>query len=266
MSTTKNSIVILFILATSFSVYSKPNDIIEKCNISQSQDIKIVSPSDEFHLNDSQEIFNLDINPNFKSSDAIANSRIGSIYGMAFNSNKEDCMLLLPYNLGIPLRDMPKGELQAVFASENLNTDSLINVISLSDMSMYCNADTALIYEMVLPVKYLDKYTHCIGVYLKKYAHPDLLMKVMLTPTGLPNAEEYLRTILGCVEYGNLISEEGVKAEKMEAEWRRQFENSGDDSRSRRMRERQRMQEEAVKKSEKLSKKLDKQVKNATRR
>lgn len=217
-------IAVLFVLGIGSSAYSKSDDITEKCNLQLSHDVKIVSPSEGFHLNDSQEIFNLDINPNFKASYAIANSRIGSVYGMAYNSVEGDCMLLLPYSFRVPLRDMPKCELQAAYANEHLDTDSLINIVSHPDMSMYCNADTALIYEMTLPVKYLDKYTHCVGVYLKKYAHPDLLMKVMLTESGRQNADKYLRTLLDCVEYGNLIPEEGVKVEKMATKWRRQFE------------------------------------------
>lgn len=218
MRTKTLTIATIFIILFNISSFSQESKIYEKCHIRPEHDVKLELPTEGFKLNNSQELFGLSINQNFIASDAIGNSRVGSLYAVAFNSINEDGMILFPLNMGIPLRDTPKAELQAAYANESLNCDSLITVIAQKDMSQYCNADTALIYQMKLPEKFLDKYTTCIGIYLIKYAHPDLFMKVMLTDNGLPNAEKYLHTLLNCVYYGNSITPEGIKAEQAKQE------------------------------------------------
>lgn len=66
--------------------------------------------------------------------------------------------------------------------------------------------DTVVIYELDLlfnDVPYMDAYRHCIGVYLRKYAHPALLTKIMLTDAAYEHKDKYIGMLLDNISYGN---------------------------------------------------------------
>ena len=75
------------------------------------------------------------------------------------------------------------------------------------DLPQYANADTAVVYT--LEFDYLNpfiNYRHCVGVYLRKYGHPALLLKIALTDEGLKNKDKYIRQLLDNVRYGDEIN------------------------------------------------------------
>ncbi len=185
--------------------------MIDRCHF-VSCDITM-SPPDGFNVDTTSTAYTASINPDFYPSDAIPGSKIGSFYMLAFVSNDEDCLLLYPTNLGLSLSGMPDAELKACAGNENIDTKDQILVVAQNDMSAYCNADTSYIYRMKLPTPYLGKYPNCVGICLRKYAHPAMLMKIMLTDEGLASEDKYLKTLLSSISYGDEPKEEWKKKE-----------------------------------------------------
>ncbi|MCM1504590.1 MAG: hypothetical protein NC127_05290 [Muribaculum sp.] len=142
----------------------------------------------------------------------------GWIYPVMAESESGDCLILYPgsgFDMGGPnLKKYVENELKAVVVNKDLDTSTLIKVIAMDDMSEYANADTAYVYEFDFVKPYMDKYTRCIGVCLRKYAHPGLMMKLALTDEGLAQKDEYLRMMLNSVRYGNKTPTKGVEAEE----------------------------------------------------
>lgn len=98
-------------------------------------------------------------------------------------------------------------DLRVNAGSRHLDVTSLIDIIALDDMSRYASADTAVIYEYDLNRKYLGRYGHCIGIYLRKAAHPALLVKLMLGDEAYKNKERYVRVFLDNIRYGDKPSD-----------------------------------------------------------
>lgn len=103
-----------------------------------------------------------------------------------------------------------EGDLRMSHGDIDLDVRPLIEVISEKDMSRYANADTVVIYEYTLcngfsktPQPFLDSYGHAVGVYLRKYGHPDLLFKIALTDEGLKHKDDYIRMLLDNVRFGD---------------------------------------------------------------
>ena len=195
------AVIMGLLLFMSQICYAQSEWMVDSCHLSFS-DIKMYQP-EGFVIDTVNKVHLIDLNPDFSPSNAIKGSRIGSFHTLAFISYNEDCILLFPTNLGLSLSGMPDGELKACAGNENINTKKQIIIVAQKDMSKYCNADTAYIYRMKLPNPYLGKYTNCIGICLRKYAHPAMLMKVMLTGEGLLSEDVYLNTLLSSIEYGN---------------------------------------------------------------
>lgn len=98
------------------------------------------------------------------------------------------------------------AELRSAHRNTNLDVCPLVDVIVHDNMSQYANADTVAIYHFELDkvgVDYMNKYNHCIGVYLRKYAHPGLLLKIMLNDEGYANRDKYLRELFANVKMGD---------------------------------------------------------------
>ena len=84
-----------------------------------------------------------------------------------------------------------------------LDVRPLIEVVAKEDMSEYADADTAVIYN--LEAEFLNPfidYRHFVGVYLRKYGHPAMLLKFAMTDEGLKHKDEYLRLLLDNVRFG----------------------------------------------------------------
>lgn len=132
------------------------------------------------------------------------------MHDMALESDSRNCVLLYPslnWNI-ISLKGQIGTELRASKDDPNLNVGDYVAVVAQPDMSEYANADTAFIYRMELPQPYLGKYSNCIGVHLKKYAHPLMMMKVITTDAGLGKIDAYLNALLSSVRFGDAVPEE----------------------------------------------------------
>lgn len=134
---------------------------------------------------------------------------IDKIYPVGLESDDNEAVFLYPTILfDADWQTLQNGyyienELRAVHKDIDLDVRPLVDVYSLDDMSIYADADTVAIYLLDFPMPFLDRYWHCIGVYLRKYGHPAMLMKIALNDAGLENKEEYLRKLLSTVKYGS---------------------------------------------------------------
>ena len=102
--------------------------------------------------------------------------------------------------------DIVEKELRSVNRNINLDVKPLVDIIALEDMSQYSNADTVAIYTLDLSpigIDYMDKYNKCIGVYMRKYGHPALILKIMLDDEGYADKDKYIRTLFDNVRYGD---------------------------------------------------------------
>lgn len=109
-----------------------------------------------------------------------------------------------------------ENELRANAKDINLDVRPLINIIAQDDMSLYANADTVVIYEMdlVLNNYYFGGYNNCIGIYLRKFGHPSLLSKIILTDEAFKEKEKYIRLFFENINYGENPKQELIEAEK----------------------------------------------------
>ncbi len=85
-----------------------------------------------------------------------------------------------------------------------LDVRPLIDVVALDDMTAYANADTAVIYQ--LKANWLHpflSYKNIIGVYLRKYGHPAMLLKIALTDDAMLDKDKYVRLLLDNVRFGD---------------------------------------------------------------
>lgn len=95
-----------------------------------------------------------------------------------------------------------------------LTITAIIAVILTLSYSCLQNADTVLIYDLQLKVPFLGKYTHATGIYLQKYAHPAMLLKVLMDDKGIKNKTQYIKMILESIKYGDSATSEGLAGEK----------------------------------------------------
>ncbi len=151
---------------------------------------------------------------------------LSSWHGNVFQSVDSNCVLLFPklYSSILSYKGQVRSELEAV-GNDRENISDIITTVVNEDMSTYCNADTAYIYRLKLPQPFMDKYSHCVGIYLRKYAHPAILMKVMMTDEGLIKADNYVKLLLSCVKYGNTTTAESIKVEEWLEDSRRHNPN-----------------------------------------
>lgn len=114
-----------------------------------------------------------------------------------------------------------ESELRYNRGDMELDVRPLIEIVSDDDMSGYANADTAVIYAFDFKRPFLDRYSHCVGIYLRKYAHTPLLLKIALAREGLRNKDKYIRQLLDNISYGDqpnpaLIRCENLKGEELD--------------------------------------------------
>lgn len=178
-------------------------------------DIAITMPAG-FKPIESEGMFTVTINPDYMPKYGIQGRSIGWTYPTGIMSDTEECVLLYPTVISnfVGLSNIVEDEIQAYKSDSDFDVASLITIVAKDDMSEYANADTVLIYDMELPNPFLDKYSHCTGVYLQKYAHPALMLKILTDDKGLKKRDQYLKTILNTVRYGNTVTEKGIQNEK----------------------------------------------------
>lgn len=221
-------IIFSLIVAVSMAYSIAQDSIFDKCynadmrfhvtrdyvQLSMPQGFKELT-SDEAHL--------LFINKDYMPLDAFSTEDRAIYFAhVIIESEAKDCVFLYPQvELSLSMNRNPAvRELQIAAEDEESDVSDKIHKISQKDMSMYSNADTVFIYKMELPQPHLGRYTHCTGVVLKKYAHPNIVAKMILSDAGLLNEEKYLQMLLDSISYSNTITDDGIQAEK-EAEYQR---------------------------------------------
>lgn len=156
---------------------------------------------------------------------------VAEISPVALESDNNDVVFVfptcvLPQKLDlksefVPMAEMVKSgrlieaELRHNLRDMKLDVTPLISVIANEDMSAYANADTAVIYEFDFHRPLLDQYRHCVGIYLRKYAHTPLLLKIALNDAGYADKEKYIRILLDNISYGDNSCPELVECEKL---------------------------------------------------
>ena len=164
----------------------------------------------------------------FRSIDMRSRRGFKSSIGLTVNSvglENETCdaVILWPQLMGLGQEGLLRngryieGDIRAHSGDRELDITPLIDVIYDKDMSEYANADTVVIYEYEFDAPFIGRYEHAVGVYLRKYAHPALLFKIALTDEGLKHKDEYIKTVLDNVNYGNTPAAGFVEAERESA-------------------------------------------------
>ena len=174
--------------------------------------------------------FDIDIKApgGFKSIDMRSREGFKSSPGWTVNpvgleNETRDAVILWPQLMGLDQEGLLRngryieGDLRAHCGDRELDVRPLIDVIYDKDMSEYANADTVVIYDYEFDPPFIGQYEHAVGVYLRKYAHPALLFKIALTDEGLKHKDEYIKTVLDNVNYGNSPAAGFVEAERESA-------------------------------------------------
>ncbi len=65
------------------------------------------------------------------------------------------------------------------------------------------NADSVFVVDFPITRPFQDKYTHCLGIYLKKAGYFPVFLKCLLTDQGYREKERYLAAARQAVRYGN---------------------------------------------------------------
>lgn len=139
---------------------------------------------------------------------------------VAMKTGSGDAVFLMP-NL---LYAWPKNALRTAYCvrseltmnhkDPDLDVSEHVKIISNTDNRKYSGADTVIIYNFEFEVPFLDNYRHCIGVYMRSYAHNALPLKIALTDNGLKNADKYIDALLNMIEIGKNPHPDFIKAEE----------------------------------------------------
>ncbi|MCM1504589.1 MAG: hypothetical protein NC127_05285 [Muribaculum sp.] len=158
----------------------------------------------------------LSINQDYVPKYGYPDKKIGWPYKFGIVSDKNDCAIL--YSSITPefvsLSNAVEDEIQAYRSDSDIDVTEYLTMITDEDMSKYANADTVLVYDLELDVPYLDKYGHCVTIYLRKYAHPAMFIKVLMDDNGLRKKEEYVRTAMNSIKYGDTPTKPGLEGEE----------------------------------------------------
>lgn len=170
------------------------------------------------------------INENISKSWSTSGISISEFPAVAIEADNNEAvflypMCLLPREHGekefTPMSQMVKtgslieSELRYNRNNPDLDIRPLIRIISGENMSDYAGADTAVVYDLTFRRPFLDQYSHCIGIYLRKYGHTSLLLKIVLSKEGLKNKDKYMRLLLDNIAYGNNPHPDLVKCENV---------------------------------------------------
>lgn len=165
------------------------------------------------------------------------------IYQIGLQSPDEKAVILFPMvimNSGV--QSLQQGvnienDLRMFMCDAKLDIRPLIEIISEKDMSRFANADTAVIYSFELKepyTPYMERYNHCVGVYLRKYGHPAMLLKLVLDDESYKDKDRYMRQMLDNIHYGDKETdltpyENGIKKPDLSFPTARQTHNLPED-------------------------------------
>jgi|GEM_PF-1459564 hypothetical protein len=209
------NVFFFFLIAISFPFMALTKSIFNEFYASSNEKDITINPPEGFHEVDSIEFIFLFVNPQFMfKEENMEKSYNVSVHPAIFESESGDAILLYPSLGFLDFTNLPQHELKLVAEDENFDTSDRIRKIFGKDMSQYCNADTAYVYNFDLGEPFRGKFTHCIGIVLRKYAHEGMALKVLTTDEGKPNAEKYMRTLLNSIRYGDAVTKKGLFLEK----------------------------------------------------
>lgn len=177
-------------------------------------DIKMNIP-DGFSIINIDKAVELDINPDFVPKYGFPKRNIGWAYSYGVESADKDCVILYPTLTPefVSYTNVIEDEIQAYKSDPELDVTEFVDIIAKNDMSNYANADTVAVYDLELAVPYLDRYSHCVGLFLRKYGHPGMVIKVLTDDKGLTRKDELVQKALNSVAYGDTPTEAGLEGE-----------------------------------------------------
>lgn len=183
-------------------VFAQTNDFGRYSHELKKADVTLTAPESfqSIDLKGRQYIF-YNVNPNW--ADDIPT---GMIAAAVLDNDDEGVAFIYPTvffdNNSIRYGKNIETELRQNKDDFELDITPMIKIIAEEDMSSYANADTAVIYEYKFKRPYLDAYPTCVSVYLRKYGHPALLMRIALSRKAANNKDKYIRLLLDNVAYG----------------------------------------------------------------
>lgn len=156
-------------------------------------------------------MINYNINPKYDGVSFLPN-----VTSVALEADNREAVFLLPqiYFESLIEGHTIESDLRQNHDDMALDIRPLINIITESDMSDYANADTVVTYEFNFIRPYLNRYSHCIGIYLRKKAHPAILAKIALNNKALNKKDEYIRLLLDNISFGDNPDAHLVELEK----------------------------------------------------
>lgn len=201
------------------NVMAADNDAVaEYINDAASYDITIKIP-DGFKARKLGRDQQLVINHGFHSRLQLPDGTVGWIYEIILESVDGNCTILMPNAFFKPITATAlgthvKNEIKASRNDIHCDLKKHLNLIIGPDMSRYSMADTAAVYPLNMSKPYMGKYNNCTGVYLRKVAHPAMIIKILMTDEGLAHKEKYLKPLFDSITYGDTPSEAGILSEK----------------------------------------------------
>lgn len=177
-------------------------------DLKDNYDITIRRPA-SFSITDTRGREDIDVNNiNPKWHGSIHNNKV--LAAAILEADNEEAAFIYPVlgygGLILPeLRNASRIESELRNSQDNMNLDvtPLIDIIAGEDMSQYAGADTAAVYEFDFSKNFLGRYKHCVGIYLRKAAHPAMLLKLALNDEGYKKKDEYMRLLLDNISFGD---------------------------------------------------------------
>lgn len=207
--------MVLAIMCCIASFYASAISIEEYAGKLRKYDIEVSLPN-QFQVLDTS-VFNLRI---FSSPINNADATPAIYYDMAAEGDEKNAMIFFPYIPSYIIKyghigDIKKGpyiqsEIRVATDNRNLDVNGRVKFLDSSIMPKVLNADTVAIYHLPLKSPIFNRYNHCYGIYLRKYAHPGMLLKLFLTDEGLKQLDEYLEILLKSISFGNNPSREMI--------------------------------------------------------
>ena len=215
------NILFLFVaFCGSSSAFSQVDSMESYIRNAKNEDIEIDIPTSSNIMLLSNDNKHLIINEDYKP--LYHAPGIGWLYSVMVESKQPGCAMLYPF---IMLADASEGspvglgnividEIQASHNDSDYDITRDLTIIAEGDMTEYAMADTVAIYPLKLQEPFLGKYNNCVGVYLRKYAHPALVCKILLTDEGIAYKDDAIKELLGSIRYGDKVTPECEEREK----------------------------------------------------
>ena len=140
----------------------------------------------------------------------------GGAYAPPYESESGEALILYPllidFNHVCP-DDVIESELICAYSNDGLDCTNLVNRIKGDNISESTNVDQVILYDFKIPVPVESKFTHCVGIALRKRNHYAMPIKLLLTDEGLQDRDRYVDIVLNSIRYGDEAKPEWIDAE-----------------------------------------------------